>query len=235
MVSLGSKTLILGLVKTRLRHVALRIALLVVVLAAWASPAKAQDVERDETWGTVSSLTTVGAVASQVLMPRLFYSAPSVTVGWRARWHVSALAPVGAHLGLVMLNEDVLKSAIADPRPGCDDEAAAGLPECRSFGMVSSHAFSSFAALGNGVGVFIFDTTKWSDGQFSGGAFAGHVVFPLIMASVSAAGRGIGNYETGEQIIAGATSGIAIGFLTGMTYSLMQTPECGYSGSLICW
>lgn len=201
---------------------------------AWPSTGSAQEVERDETWGTVSSITTVGAVASQVLIPRIFYSAPAVTVGWRARWHVSALAPVGAHLGLVMLNEDVLKPAIADPRPGCDDTTAA-LPECRSFGMVSSHAFSSFAALGNGVGVFLFDTIEWSDGNFSGGAFAGHVVFPLVMAGASAAGRGIGNYETSEQIIAGASSGLVIGFLTGMTYSLMQTPECGYSGSLICW
>jgi hypothetical protein len=201
---------------------------------AWPSTGSAQEVERDETWGTVSSITTVGAVASQVLIPRIFYSAPAVTVGWRARWHVSALAPVGAHLGLVMLNEDVLKPAIADPRPGCDDTTAA-LPECRSFGMVSSHAFSSFAALGNGVGVFLFDTIEWSDGNFSGGAFAGHVVFPLVMAGASAAGRGIGNFESSEQIIAGASSGLVIGFLTGMTYSLMQTPECGYSGSLICW
>jgi hypothetical protein len=232
MVSVGSKTP--ALPRVQFARLALPLALL-LALVGWSSSARAQEApERDATWGTVSSITTVGAVASQVLMPRLFYSAPSVTVGWRARWHVSALAPVGAHLGMVMLNEDVLKPAIGDFRPGCD-ETNADVAPCRTFGMVSSHAFSSFAALGNGVGVFVFDTTKWSDGNFSGGAFAGHVVFPLLMASVSAAGRGIGNYETGEQIIAGAASGIAIGFLTGMTYSLMQTPECGYSGSLICW
>lgn len=232
MLSVGSTTSLRDL-----RHRRFWIALLATVLACcivWPSPARAQDVERDETWGTVSSIATVSAVASQVLIPRIFYSAPSVTVGWRARWHVSAMAPVGAHLGLVMLNEDVLKPAIGDFRPGCDDTTTA-LPECQSFGMVSSHAFSSFAALGNGVGVFLFDTIEWSDGQFSGGAFAGHVVFPLLMAGASAASRGIGNYETGEQIIAGASSGLVIGFLTGMTYSLMQTPECGYSGSLICW
>lgn len=209
-------------------------AALVAGCIVWPSPASAQDIERDETWGTVSSVATVSAVASQVLMPRIFYSAPSVTVGWRARWHVSAMAPVGAHLGLVMLNEDVLKPGIADFRPGCDDTTTAA-PQCQTYGMVSSHAFSSFAALGNGVGVFVFDTIEWSDGNFSGGAFAGEVVFPLLMAGVSAAGRGIGNYETSGQIIAGASSGLVVGFLTGMTYSLMQTPECGYSGSLICW
>jgi len=233
MLSVGSSTNLREHFVRR-RRLAWLLAAVAAACIVWPSPARAQDIERDETWGTVSSVATVGAVASQLLMPRVFYSAPSVTVGWRARWHVSAMAPVGAHLGLVMLNEDVLKPGIADPRPGCDDTNTAA-PECQTYGMVSSHAFSSFAALGNGFGVFLFDTIDWSDGQFSGGAFAGHVVFPLIMASVSAAGRGIGNYETGEQIIAGASSGLVIGFLTGMTYSLMQTPECGYSGSLICW
>lgn len=214
-----------------------RCLIMCVAICVWlgsTSSAHAQAVDRDETWGTVSTLTTLSAVGSQLLMPRVFYSAPQVTVGWRARWHVSAMAPIGAHLGLVMLNEDVLKDSIEGFRPGCD-ETNQGQPGCGSFGMVSSHAFSSFAALGNGVGIFIFDTTKWSDGRFNGGAFAGHVGFPLLMASITAAGRSIGNHETGEQVFAGAAAGLTIGFLTGMTYSLMQTPECGYSGSLICW
>ena len=52
---------------------------------------------------------------------------------------------------------------------------------------------------------------------------------------VTAIGRGVGNWETGGQVVLGGVTGLALGFLSGMTYSLMQRPECGYTGSLICW
>ena len=91
------------------------------------------------------------------------------------------------------------------------------------------------SALGNGIGVFIFDTFKWSDGRLNGYSLAANIVAPLLLGGVTALGRGLGNWETGGQIVLGGVAGLGIGFLTGMTYSLMQRPECGYTGSLICW
>ena len=46
---------------------------------------------------------------------------------------------------------------------------------------------------------------------------------------------GAGDYESGGQITAGATAGLAVGILTGLTYAMMQRPDCGYSQGLICW
>jgi hypothetical protein len=204
-------------------------------LASAMSPAAfAQEApERDKNWGTVTDVTVVTASAAGVLMPRIFYSDPEVTVGWKARWHVSAVAPVMAQVGLALLNEYKLKDAFKDPRPDCPDEL--GGPGCTSYGMLSTHAFAGFSALGQGAAVFLFDTTKYSGGRFNGGAFAGHVGLPLVLGAITAIGRSAGNYETGSQVFAGGAAGLGIGFLTGMTYALMQRPSCGYSGALICW
>jgi hypothetical protein len=76
-------------------------ALLLVLLVP--SRAHAQTVSptpnRDQTWETVTSITMVAGAATELLMPRLFYSDPEVTVGWKARWHVSVLAPAMTLVG----------------------------------------------------------------------------------------------------------------------------------------
>jgi hypothetical protein len=190
--------------------------------------------DRDQTWGAVTTVTMASAGLVELLMPRIFYSDPEVTQGWKARWHVSQLAPVMTLTVLTLVNEYLLKDAIQEPRPGCDDTNAGG-PHCDTYGMPSTHAFGSFAALGNGAAVWLFDMTKWSGGRFSAGSFVGNVAVPLVLAGTTAVGRGVGNWETGGQILAGAGIGVAFGFLMGMTYSLMSHPECGYTGSLICW
>jgi hypothetical protein len=101
--------------------------------------------------------------------------------------------------------------------------------------MMSTHAFAAGAALGNGAAVWLFDMTKWSDGRFNAGSFVGNVALPAILGVITVVGRGAGNWETGAQITAGGLTGLGFGFLTGMTYSLMARPECGYTGNLICW
>src|SRR5512145_1907007 len=89
------------------------------ITMCWAGLAGA---EPDETWDAVTGATAVTAVATSVLMPRIAYSNPEVTVGWKARWHVSVLAPVMTQVGLTLLNEYKLKDAFKDPRPGCPKE-----------------------------------------------------------------------------------------------------------------
>ena len=189
---------------------------------------------RDQTWGAVTSVTMASAGIIELLMPRIFYSDPEVTEGWKARWHVSQLAPVMTLTVLALTNEYALKGAIADPRPGCDSTNA-GTPNCATYGSPSTHAFGSFAALGNGAAVWLFDMTKWSDGRFNVGSFIGNVALPFLLAGTTAVGRGAGNFESADQILLGGGMGLALGFLTGMTYSLMSRPECGYTGNLICW
>lgn len=189
---------------------------------------------RDTTWGTITGITMVAGAATELLMPRIFYSDPEVTVGWKGRWHVSVLAPIMTLAGATFLNEYALKGAFKGFRPGCD-ESNFGLPGCESYGGPSTHAFAGFAALGHGAGVFLFDTTKWSDGRLNGASFAGHVGLPFAFAAVTAIGRGAGKWEDFGQIAAGGGIGLGLGFLTGMTYVLMHRPECGYTGNLICW
>jgi hypothetical protein len=203
-----------------------------LTLMATQSALAQEGPERDEDWATVTTVTAVSAAGIQLLMPRIFYSDPEVTVGWKARWHVSVLAPVMTQFGLTMLNEYGLKESFEGPRPGCE---GIGEPGCATYGMMSTHSYAAGAALGHGVGVFLFDTLTWSGGRFHGGAFAANVGAPLVLGAVTMVGRGAGNWETTEQILAGGGAGLALGFLTGMTYSLMQRPACGYSGAMICW
>jgi hypothetical protein len=219
--------------------IALTMGLLLFGLArdasAQAAPPPTPEPSRDKTWQTVSSITMAAAGATELLMPRIFYADPEVTVGWKARWHVSVLAPVMTLTVLTLFNELVLKDTFKGVRPGCDDSNATTGQCATSFGMPSTHAFGAFSALGHGAGVFLFDTTKWSGGRLNGGSLAGHVVVPFALALVTAIGRGAGDWEDGGQIIAGGGMGLVFGFLSGMTYSLMQRPECGYTGGLICW
>lgn len=205
-----------------------------VSLTAGSASAQTPTPSRDDTWGTVSTITAVGSLATEALMPRIFYSDPEVTVGWKARWHVSSLAPVLTLTSLTLFNEFVLKDSFEAYRPGCDETNQGG-PNCQSFGSPSSHSFAAFSGLGHGAAVFLFDTTKWSNGRFNGGSFAGHVAVPAVFSLITAIGRGAGDFNSADQIVIGGGMGLGFGFLTGMTYALMARPECGYSGAMVCW
>ncbi len=223
---------------TRPKAWCLTLAPALLVLAV-SSPARAQAItpqpNRDQGWGVATTVTMGTAGAMALLMPRIFYSDPEATVGWKNRWHVSQLAPVMTLAVLTLTNELLVKPAIADPRPGCDSTNVGIGPHCDTYGSPSTHAFGSFAALGQGTAVWLFDMTKWSGGRFNAGSFIGNVAIPLVLAAVTDVGRAAGNWEGGGQIAAGSIAGVAFGFLTGMTYSLMARPECGYTGNIICW
>jgi len=210
------------------------IAFLVVILYDAPAQAATPPPDRDSTWATVTTISMVAGAGTQLLMPRVFYSDPEVTVGWKARWHVSVLAPVMTLTALTALNEFALKPAFQGQRPGCDDTNQ-GLTHCTDYGMMSTHTFAAFSALGNGTGIFIVDTLKWSGGRVSVAELAGDVIAPVLFGTVTAIGRGAGNWESGGQIVVGGLAGLGTGFLTGMTYALMQRPECGYTGGVICW
>jgi hypothetical protein len=175
------------------------------------------------------------AGASQLLMPRIFYPEPEVTVGWKARWHISVLAPVMTITTLALLNEYQIKDSIKGFRPNCDDSNQGQVAGCMDYGMPSTHTFAAFAALGHGAGVFIVDTTKWSDGRVNIGSVIGNLGVPLVASVITYVGRGVGNWEKPSQNFAGAALGLTSGFLLGTMYALMQRPECGYSGGIICW
>ena len=209
-------------------------ALTIALTSTFALDASAADTDRSDGWKTVTSITMVAGVATTVLMPRIFYADPETTAGWKARWHVSVLAPTLANVSLTLLNEYALKDAIGGHRPGCDDTNQKQGP-CHDYGSLSSHAFLSFAALGQGTTTFLVDTFKWSDGQFHVGAFVGDVALQLVLAGVTAVGRTAGNWETGGTVVVSSAAGLVTGALTGLTYALMQRPECGYTGSLACW
>jgi hypothetical protein len=198
------------------------------------SEARADDTERSTSWQTVTSITMAAGLATATFMPRIFYADPETTAGWKARWHLSVLAPTLANVSLTMLNEHALKDAIRSQRPGCND-ANFGTGHCQDFGSLSSHAFLSFAALGQGTAVFLVDTFKWSDGRFNVGAFVGDVAFPLVFAGITAVGRSAGNWEESGTVVLSSVGGLVAGGLTGVTYALLQRPECGYTGALLCW
>src|SRR5690349_12277894 len=89
-----------------------------VILSFFATvDCRAAGNERDSTWGDVTTVTAISALSLEVLMPRVFYSDPEATVGWKARWHVSALAPVMTLVGVTTLNEFALKDAFKGHRP----------------------------------------------------------------------------------------------------------------------
>jgi len=204
-----------------------------LALAMHSSRAAADEPTRSIPWQTVTSVTAVSAMATQVLMPRIFYSDPETTVGWKARWHVSVLAPTMTLTALTLLNEYALKSAIATPRPGCGDSNTG--PGCGGYESLSSHSFVAFSAFGHGTAVFLVDTIKWSDGRFNGGALVGDVVVPVLLAGVTAVGRSAGNWESPGTVVLSSVAGLAVGAVTGLTYAVMQRPECGYTGALFCW
>ncbi len=199
-------------------------------------------VERDPNWEAVSHAMLGVGVGTVSLMPRIYFASPDATVGWKARWHVSALAPIMTMTGITMLVDGPIKDELGSPKQGCTaEETLANLPDsgCESFGSPSTHAFASWGATGAGLGVFLVDTVKYSSGNFNVGSFAGNVAVPFttsILTSVSrsADGSGLGPESTG-QVVGGALAGAGIGLLVGAGYALLQEPDCGYGNYLFCW
>jgi hypothetical protein len=209
--------------------VGLSVALLVTPAAAQQAPP-----ERSEGWDQATTIMALSAMGVQLLMPRAFYSDPEVTVGWKARWHASVLAPSMTLATLALFNEQVLKDALAGYRPGCD-ELTQGRLSCTSYGMLSTQSFAAFSSFGQGLGIFLVDTFKWSDGRFNFGSFTGNIAVPAVLSVITAVGRTAGDWETPGQAWGSAGIGLAVGLGLGALYGFAQRPECGYTGSLICW
>ena len=208
-------------------------ALAVAMLAPAEVRAQTQPIERSSAWDDATTIMAVSSLGLQLVMPRVFYSDPEVTAGWKGRWHVSVLAPLMTLAAFTLVNEQHLKKSFASPLPGCEEDPSN--PSCTTYGMFSIQSLLAWSSFGQGTGVFLGDTLKWSDGRFNAGAFTGYVAAPLVLAVITSVGRTSGNLETGGQVWASAGVGAVVGLGTGVLYSLMQRPECGYSGSLICW
>lgn len=207
--------------------------------AGAASSASAQTLpppDRNQTWGTVSTVSALVGMSSQLLMPRLAYSDSEATIGWKARWHASVLAPLMTLTTFALLNEYVVKPEITSYRPGCG-QSNPGVPGCTSFGMPSTHSFVAFSALGHGSAVFIVDTLKWNEGKVNAGAVIGNVALPLVAATLTAVGRTVDNpsYEHTDQMLVGGAFGLGFGLLLGATYSMLRAPDCGYGSGVLCW
>jgi hypothetical protein len=220
-----------------------RVGVLVVACAALAlttsmtAPARAQVTvppTRSDAWNDATTIMALSALGLELVMPRVFYADPEVTAGWKARWHVSQLAPIMTLAVLTLVNEHHLKKSFESRLPGCDDSNANDY-RCQGYGMFSSQSLLAFSALGQGTGVFLGDTFKWSDGRINAGALTGEVGIPLVLAIITAVGRTSGDLESGGQVWTSAGVGTLVGLGTGVMYSLMQRPECGYTGSLLCW
>jgi hypothetical protein len=208
--------------------------LLAALLTSAAARAQIEPTERSEGWDTATTIMAVSSFGLQLVMPRVFHSDPEVTVGWKARWHVSVLAPTMTLAALSLANEQWFKDAFESFRPGCDENNQ-GQPGCESFGMLSTHSLLTFSYLGQGTGVFLVDTIKWSNGEFNAGAFVGNVGVPLVLSVLTAIGRTAGDWEDAGQVWASAGIGLGAGLGMGVLYALLQRPECGYGGGLICW
>jgi hypothetical protein len=198
--------------------------------------------ERDPNWDAISSVSMVIGVTTVSLMPRVYYSSPDSTVGWKARWHFSQFAPVLAMTAASVLVEVPIRDAIQSPKEGCTvDQTLAQLEGsgCETWGGPSTHSFAAWGAFGAGTSIFLVDMIKYSDLEFSVPSLIGNVAVPLTAAfmtsvSRSADGRGIGPEGTG-QVFAGALPGLGVGALLGFTYAMLQEPDCGYGGFVFCW
>lgn len=226
----------------------LAVPLLAAVLS-FSTNARANDQldqplpDRSDGWNRATNIMALSSAALQVLMPRVFYSDPEVTVGWKARWHISVLAPSMTLFALSMANEAYLKDEFKSLRPECetDDPQEAADDNirfdgsCTEYGLFSTQSMLAFSALGQGAGVFLVDTIKWSGGRFNFGGFMGNVGVPLVLAVLTAVGRTSGNWESAGQVWTSAGVGLGAGVGMGVLYAMAQRPECGYSGGLLCW
>jgi hypothetical protein len=207
-------------------------ALLVAPAAAADPPTPPPD--RDKTWGGISDAMLLSSFGLGIVMPRVYSANEETTEGWKARFHLSQLAPLMTISTLTLVNQVFLKDQVKGERPGCDDTNHGGL-NCTDYGAPSSHAFAATSLFVHGTVVFLVDTFHWSKGRVNPASAVGNVAVPLVLGALTIAGRSAGNYESGGQIAAGATVGLAVGLLTGLTYAYWQRPDCGYSAGLICW
>ena len=208
-----------------------------------AQPPVPPFAQRDETWGTVSSITMLIGAGTVTLMPRVYYNDPEATVGWKARFHFSQLAPALAITAATLLVDQPIKDALEGTRPGCTvDETRVAFPDsgCESFGGPSTHSFAAWGAAGAGFGIWISDTFIHSDGNVHVGSIIGNIAVPVTAAVITSVGRGVEPgaaeaYEDPGQIIAGVGFGLVFGFLSGLAYSALQEPNCGYGNNVVCW
>lgn len=212
---------------------------LVAALVSLPSVARAQSLpppNRSEAWGAVSTVSMLVGFGTQLVMPRVYESDVETTIGWKARWHASVLAPTMTLAALAMFNELFVRPAITSYLPGCGPSNA-GVPGCTSFGMPSTYTFVAFSALGHGAAVLAVDSLKWSGGQVNTGAAAGDVAIPLVASVFTLLGRVAGNpaYERGDQAFVGGGVGLVAGLVTGAVYAVLQRPECGYGDGIVCW
>ncbi|HYQ17260.1 MAG TPA: hypothetical protein VEQ58_15915, partial [Polyangiaceae bacterium] len=84
--------------------------------AAHAQDAPPPDTHRSQGWKDATNILTLSSLGVQLLMPRVFYSDPEVTVGWKARWHASVLAPSMALIATGLVNEQFLKDSFKGMR-----------------------------------------------------------------------------------------------------------------------
>lgn len=220
-----------------------------LVAASWinSSEAFAQStvppiVGRDADWATVTQVSTIVGASTVFLMPRVYYSDPESTVGWKGRWHFSHFAPMMTMAAATLLVDGPIKNAVQSVRPGCSgvDPAFAGPgSNCETYGGPSTLAFASWGAFGVGTGIFLVDTLKYSKGRFNAGSFIGNVAVPLVAGVLTSVGRsvdGVGQpFESQNQVLAGTFIGMGTGMLVGVAYSLLQRPSCGYGNSIFCW
>jgi hypothetical protein len=213
------------------RAAGLALAAAVTLLAA---PASAQDTHRSQAWKGATNVLTLSSLGLQLVMPRVFYSDPEVTVGWKARWHASVLAPSMTLVAVGLINEQFLKDSFKGHRPGCSDMNQ-GTDGCTDYGMLSTHSYLVGSAFGQGLGIFLVDTVKWSGGRINGGSLAMNVGVPAVLGVITTVGRSAGNWETGGQAWSSTGLGAVVGLGLGALYAIAQRPECGYGGDLICW
>jgi len=106
--------------------------------------------------------------------------------------------------------------------------------------MPSTQSFAAWGASGAGLGIFLVDTFKYSNGRFNTVGFVGNVGLPVALSVVTSILRGVAPggsyaYEDGGQLAVGALTGFATGALVGIGYSLLERPSCGYGNQIFCW
>lgn len=205
--------------------------------------AKPPIVTHDSNWGAVSNIAMVIGAGAVTVMPRVYYSDPESTVGWKGRWHFSVIAPAMTMTALTLFIDTPIRNAIKSTRPSCNqDVTASHFPGsgCESYGGPSTQSYAAWGATGSGLGIFLVDTLKYSDSRFNVPYFLGDFVLPLTAAVITSIGRGVtgggtDSFESGGRIVAGALPGFFSGMLVGIAYSMWQHPNCGYGNSVFCW
>jgi hypothetical protein len=206
-------------------------------------------VQHDATMGAISNITMVAGASIVFLMPRVYYNDPEATVGWKARWHVSMLAPAMTLTAVTLFVDGPIRSMIKSTRPGPGISCTLAETQvqedngCESFGGPSTQTFASWGATGFGTGLFLVDTFKYNDGRVSVGGLVGNIVVPLTLSVVTSVTRSMntgsafnsGPYESGGQNLAGALPGFFTGAILGVGYAFLQRPNCGYGNNVICW